>query len=626
MISVNEKTRHHNDLTIPLWVQLLTYVGMVAALALLELPVWFDAEQRATRLNGWLGGLEPDGLPFLPFVILFPVCWFGFQSSRGGRSSKNVLIDFLSESPRSSRPSLSAALLLAALVFVLALFMSTRLGWEFVGLPPAFHDEYSYSLQAELFATGRWSAPGFSEAPNLFDQMHVLNEGKFTSRYFPGTAIWMAPFAAIDHVLLGHQIAQAISAMMIFWIGRELANSGVGLLAGGLFALSPGLILFSNLLLAHHPTLVGLTFFLWSFLRMMRTSSLLNALLAGLGLAFAMLCRPMTAAGFALPFGIVFIWSWCKDVKRELAAEDFSLGWFAGVSRNVIAMAIPLLLGFAILGVQNLAITGAVTKTPYSIYNDIYTPRHVYGFNNAVRGDRPSGPLVSDRYDRWAANLTPDLAVENARQRFVQSWRWTLGVLPLLLVSIIYLFTMRTGDWRWRLIGASILSLHIVHIPYWFSGIMGWHYVFETAPLWLLIFAEVSRRLFVSWQVAGRWMMKYCWLLFIGTAISVNLLTFEPVWPARLEKGAVEIKYPRQLYSNFRRQIEEFRAGQPVIVFVVPDRDDISMDYVTNFPDWQQDVLVARVADRSAIEQQAALFPKRKVIVFDAKKRIFDEL
>src|SRR5271155_19137 len=44
-----------------------------------------------------------------------------------------------------------------------------------------------------------------------------------------------------------------------------------------------------------------------------------------------------------------------------------------------------------------------------------------------------------------------------------------------------------------KLIAASVVSLHVVHVPYWFVGIMGWHYVLETAPLLLLLFAITSR-------------------------------------------------------------------------------------------------------------------------------------
>ena len=66
-------------------------------------------------------------------------------------------------------------------------------------MPPAYHDEYSYLFQARTLLAGRFSFPGSTVQPELFDQMHVLNEGRMASRYYPGTGIWLAPFVALGH-------------------------------------------------------------------------------------------------------------------------------------------------------------------------------------------------------------------------------------------------------------------------------------------------------------------------------------------------------------------------------------------------------------------------------------------
>ncbi len=605
---------------VPAWVQGLAYAMIGTILLWFELPVWLSEELRIERLNGWMSGRKPDWLPFVPFLILFPLCWFGFRKKRQ-RKSPSRIAAWLNESPRTET-SLGTAWIMATIVFAVAFGMSWRMSLEFEGLPPAYHDEYSYLFQAETFVKGRWSYPSFEANPELFDQMHVLNEGTFASRYFPGTGALIAPFLMLGMPWLGHQLAQAFAAMMIFWCGRELSNTGTGLLAGLLFGLSPGLILFSNLLLAHHPTLIGLTLFLWSFLRMMRTGSTASAIVAGTGLTYAMLCRPMTAAGFALPFGIAFLWWWISGrwtvIKRtDAESEPTSL---RRRNRHIIAMGLPLVLGFLVIFVQNYAITGDALKPPYQVYTDTYTPRHVYGFNNVIRGKLQLSPKVIDNYDRWAKNLTPQLAIENVQTRLVNSLRWTLGVIPLLAVGLIFLLTLRRGDRRWLLIGLSILTLHIAHIPYWFTGIMGWHYVFETAPLWLLLFAEVTRRLFTQWQASGRWAIKYCWLLFIATAVSVNLWTIAPLWPAKLDRGVVEVKFPRQKYASFRERVETLRGKRNAIVFVLPDKDDVSMDYVTNPPDLNGPVLVARIKNREQLLDAAKLFPKRVLFLFDVKQ------
>lgn len=603
--------------------QLFAYLLFAALIFWFELPVWFDEAKRSERLNGWLSGREFLALPWVPFLVLFPLCYFGFRRSRAGERGR-AFSRLLAEGPSQENQSLNSAWFWAIFVFITSGSFSLHIGERFSDLPPAYHDEYSYLLQAELFANGNWSIPSFSTAPDLFDQMHVLNEGQFASRYFPGTSLWLAPFFRFGNVWYAQHLAQAISAMMVFWLGREVSNSGTGLLAGLLFATSPGLVLFSQLLLAHHPTLVGLTLFLWSFLRWMRTESRWNAFSAGVGLAFAMLCRPMTAASFGLPFGIIFFVWWLKGRRRNVNREVQRDLCFKQRTIQVVLMGLPILSGFAVLAVQNLQVTGNILKTPYGLYNEIYTPRHVYGFHNRTRGDRPTGPLVSDQYDRWAKDLTLDLAWENVKSRMINSWRWTFGVIPLCLSLFLFLASMRQGNRRWWLILSAIISMHLAHIPYWFSGIMGWHYVFETSLLWLLILSEMTRRLFSAWRESGHWLMPWCWLLFLISGVVFNVVTVEPLWPARLDQGVVELQYPRKLYQSFRNQTDRLREGQPAVVFIIPDQSDTSIDYVTNQPDWNADVLIARVSEKKQIDRYTELFPNRIVLIFDAQTREFE--
>ena len=604
-------------------VQFVAFVITSLVIIFYEVPIWLDPASRSRRLSGLLAGAEPDWLPFAAFIILFPLCWFG-----GRRNSKLSGHDhqhrWWDESPVTAHTSLALAWCLAVLVSVVAFAMSFRIGQQFDSLPPAYHDEYSYLLQAQTFLDGRWSSPSFEAAPEIFNQMHVLNEGKVASRYFPGTGIWIAPFLKFGHPWLGHQLAHALAAMLVFWTGRELANSGTGLLAGVLFALSPGLLLFSNLLLAHHPTLVGLMIFLWAFCRFMRTQQSSMALLAGSGLAFAMLCRPMTAAGFGLPFGAAFCWWWMNGFwsMRTTDVPDCR-STLNERSRAVIAMAIPLAAGFAIVILQNIQITGNPVTSPYQLYTETYTPRHVYGFNNVTRGEQNLGPKVIDNYDRWAENLTPELAARNVGTRIISSCRLTMGIVPILAATILGLFTMRLGDPRWWLIFCSIVSLHVVHVPYWFVGIMGWHYVLETAPMWVLLFAEVTRRMFSFWRVRSQTSMMVCWFLLVIVSVAVNLVTVRPVWPAALDQRIPELKFPRELYQQFRQGIEDLRDGEPAIVFVIPDPADRSMDYVSNPHNLQGPVLVARLTEIERLADLRKLFPDRRLLLFDARNRRF---
>src|SRR5690606_9101124 len=256
-------------------------IAFWAALAgVLSLAVWGEVRRWLNvdedPLQGWIAGRSPDWLVYLPLLLAAPLAWFARRrlvliSSRwrprvAGWGAESCPTSIKPTTRHEDLRALGLSLLVAAVGWGMARYVAVQFG----DLPPAYHDEFSYLFQAQTFLAGQLSFPSHPVMPELFDQMHVLNEGRFASRYFPGTGLWMTPFVAAGHPWWGHQAAHAFASFLLFWIGRHLANNAVGLLAGLLLALSPGVALFSSLLLAHHPTLVGLLVFTITFLKLRR--------------------------------------------------------------------------------------------------------------------------------------------------------------------------------------------------------------------------------------------------------------------------------------------------------------------------------------------------------------------
>ena len=601
--------------------QVFAYAVVLALCLLNEVIRWSDADQRAVSFATWLCGENADWLPFLPWLLAAPMFWV-IRVGRGPASAPATR-RFADERHRGD--GMASRWLSVMLIAAISLGMSVWTAARFGDVPPAYHDEFSYLFQARTFLAGRVWFPSFEPMPELFDQMHVLNEGRFASRYFPGTGAWLAPFVAWGNPWLGHWIAGALSAVFVYGIGREVGGAVCGLIAGLAAALSPGLALFSNLLLAHHPALAGLTLFVWMYLRCRRTGAVGAAVLASCGLTFAMLCRPMTAFGVGLPFGACFAW-WLVSGRggfvggrEEEPVESIACPDLRRRAMLAVAMGGPIVLGLGATVAYNRAVTGDAWTTPYQLYTDIYTPRHVYGFNNVVRGEERLGPKVIENYDRWAENLTPKLAFRNVQRRLMASMRWTMGIVPLALAGIALGFSRGFASCPCRLVGWSLVSLHAVHIPYWFEGIMGWHYVFETAPLWLVLFAEATRRLGMTWRTAGRPAMIYWWGGVVLTAVAVNLVTVPPLWPGRLASGIDEVSFSRNRYAQFEETLESVRGGRPVIVFVEHDPAERHIDYVANDPTMSGPVLIARYRPgKTDLSEARALFPERDAYLFRA--------
>lgn len=522
------------------------------------------------------------------------------------------------------RPRLWVDWSLCLFVGGVSLVFSSGIGGRIGDLPPAYHDEYSYVFQAKTLLAGRFFYPSPEQHPELFDQMHVLNEGRMASRYYPGTGLWLAPFVAAGHPYLGQWIAGAIATILIYWTGKELGGRLTGTLAGLTMAVSPGIALFGNMLLAHHATLMSLSAFLLGILRWRRTRSATDAWVAGCGLSFAMLCRPMTAAGFGLPYGLdVLIWLIRPgSAAPEKTATDRPPWRTSPRVSTLLGLGIPLAAGWSLMFSYNHAITGEWLKSPYQMYTDVYTPRHVFGFNNVVRGEQHLGPRVIDSYDRWAQNLTPQLAATNVLNRWLGSWLWTFDLLPIWMSTAICLGSLHRWDRRWRLVIAAILSLHACHVPYWYVGIMGWHYVFETAPLWCLLLAGATSALVTTWRRDRRRSLILWWLVVLSVSVAgVYALPGEK--KPRISAGIGSLAYPRRQHADARRWIEQQVDRRPALVLLdQKSMEDSHLDLVVNEPDLHSDVLLGRfrpgVTDLNAICRD---FPDRTVYVANPERR-----
>src|SRR5690606_25994401 len=135
-------------------------------------------------LTGWLAGTNADWLPALIVLMLGPVLLIAGRVKRS-RPTASRWGDWCGQSARSASQG-HRIRLAAGFVFVLAFGASWGAGQSWKGFPPAYHDEFSYLFQAETYLQGRWWLPSHPRHPEWFDQMHVLNEGHFASRYFPG--------------------------------------------------------------------------------------------------------------------------------------------------------------------------------------------------------------------------------------------------------------------------------------------------------------------------------------------------------------------------------------------------------------------------------------------------------
>lgn len=545
-------------------------------------------------------------------------------------------------------------------------------GGSMLGLSPGMHDEWSYLFQAETFLLGRFSLPGENAIPGLFDQIHVLNEGRFASRYFPGTGLWLAPFVALGIPYPGQWLAAGLAALLIHEAGRTVGGPLCGLVAGALVALAPGVAELCGALLAHAPTLLGLSLFLAAFARARASETAEGArfgwgLAAGAGLALAMLCRPLTAAAVGLPFGLLLVLELGRSLRGDAsngAAEPMPgapQGRRSGrrsvpiAARLMLATGLPLAAGLFFLAAHDHAITGRVWKTPYGLYNDLYTPRHVYGFENGTRGDAVEAPKRDVDYDRWARNLTWPAGLRNARARLKYSLRASVGTIPFAvgLVALGGALARRRpaaptrapeagagpsgaasgfgpgavdGDPArgfWLACLAAIALLHLAHVPYWFVGIHAYHYVFESIPLYALVvgggvgsaepFGRRTRRPLLAPAFAALALVPAVgqWLPFDGPLQTES---------GRALRAGSSFRTSREQHQRFLDLVDARVLTRPALVLVEQPPRNFHVDFVVNEPTLDGPVLFGRFDPRRMkLDAIAAAFPDRALYLFNER-------
>ncbi len=587
---------------------------------------------------GWFANWSIDTT--LPFVVFFAlpvmigICFWFHDARRSSGKPKRP--DSLSANSCESPRTFNGGLLTSSGLFLLSLICSASIGMrsielqastslraktsnvQFMALPPAYHDEFSYLLQARSFLAGRIAWPGMQVRPDLFHQIHVLNHPTTASRYFPLTGLWIAPFERMGQPYLGHWIAGALSCVFFHRCLLMMIAARWALVGGLLIAVSPGLAVFSNLLLAHHPTMLALSIFLWAFLRMMDSASVSSAIIAGTALSLAMLGRPMTAAGFAFPFGAWFFISMIRSLLSKKASGHATLySW-----RLLLAMGLPIAAGFVVLTVMNHEITGSWTRSAYQLYTDTWTPRHRFGFNNVEIGSKLAGPETLEAYDRWATNLTFEKAIENEQHRLIASAQWTLGI-PALLFLIIAGVPSCIYGWensRVSLLFLSVVSLHAVHIPYWYDGILHWHYVFETAPLMLMLSAFGLRNADdVLRPLLGKRSTRAWLFTLVASCLLPSWFDSSTFWgTSRVSAAVGEQSFSRVRFEQFNRLTQSGQVQHPCLVMVDEGGSDVQLSYIVNPPDLKSEVLVCR---KPATESELALlqaeFSDRAFYEFD---------
>jgi hypothetical protein len=159
---------------------------------------------------------------------------------------------------------------------------------------PNSGDEYSYLLQAKLFAAGRLSSPSAPESVReAFSLDHVIDDGRVRSKYPPGWPLLLAVGEALG---LAWAVNPLLGAATLALLWSALARCGAQRAAWGAIAVlgaSPFFLLNAASHFSHPSLLFALALAGFALVRAAGSQSAGWPLACGAALAFAMAIRPL---------------------------------------------------------------------------------------------------------------------------------------------------------------------------------------------------------------------------------------------------------------------------------------------------------------------------------------------
>lgn len=186
-----------------------------------------------------------------------------------------------------------------------AVLIGVAVSWGVFDAVPHLEDEHAYYFQAKLFANGQVTRELLPSPPSFGLPFVVEYNGRQFSKYTPGFSLVLALGVLLRLPWIINPLLAGAAIFAVFLLARDLFDERNGLLAAALGVISPMYMLLAGSLLSHTLSLVLLTYFAWSFLRLHRVDPaerMRYAILCGLLMGLTIATRPWTAVAVGLPF------------------------------------------------------------------------------------------------------------------------------------------------------------------------------------------------------------------------------------------------------------------------------------------------------------------------------------
>jgi hypothetical protein len=441
------------------------------------------------------------------------------------------------------------------------------------GFPlPSFHDEFSYLLAGDTYASGRLANPPLAH-PEFFEAEHVLLTPTYASKYQPGQGLFLALGEGIaGHPFFGVLLSVALACATLYW--ALLAwTPPIWAIAGGLSAIGIfGVVSYwVDSYWGGAVAFLGTVLSLGAWGRIRRRQQVRFGGLLAAGGVLLLLSRPYESS---LLMVVLF-----ASAFASVASFKGRTGQPAPAQRSALALACyaaPVLAIYA--GFQlylDYRVTGNAFRLPYLEYARQYDVisqlRHV-----PLSAPKPSAnQRVSDLHSGFEVD-----AHAAALRRSV--WEDTFAIVKNTSPGLVLLtlFVAIAASFRDRETRVLLALLVLPALPLYFETFSTLHYLAPFLACLMLLLFQSLESLFdrSGWLGNGRYVLVAVCLLFA--------LGYFVYWKrSMLQKLPVETYAQRQRRAIVQK-LERLPGRQLVFVRYSPDYS-IHDEWVYNRADLQ---------------------------------------